>query len=419
MTFIPQDKDLPGFHRAFDLAAVRSDLEEALPSLGQVHGCEINRFRYRQGARATFLYEVKTDLGNQWITGTQWPELKAWKLFKKNQGSGFATRTHMLLERFPDDSKMPGVSRVLRGDCPELLKALREVHGPNTQIQLCKPVRYRPHIACVLLLRVSSPARNKELTYYMKFYADDDIATFMRSVNGLSNTDSCAVLRPLLHLPALNAVIWPEVPGTPLTRTILDGDGKRAIAFAASGLRSLHGSQQDLPVAPAADVVKRDAEKHVSFIHHFLPELKSELGSVSKSISRSFDNTVSQPIHHDMKPEHVLINQESCNLIDVEGIALGEPAIDIGNMMARLQAMSWLNGLNSELCESLAIQFADASEPVEPERVAAATALGKLKLATYAISHQINDWHGIATREVRLSVNLLNQVPVSAQRAVA
>jgi hypothetical protein len=419
VSLIPFDDELPGFQAAFDMDQVRADLEEALPRLDSIHSCRMSRFRYRKGARATFLYETQTDAGTNWITGTQWPGSKAWKNFKRNEGAGYATRSRLLLEKFPHDSKLPGVARALLGDRAEILAALRQLHGKSARILSLKPVRYRPHIACVVQLVAGGTGISGERCYYLKFYADESGAGVAQSLPGAHGAARCDILRPSLSIPMLNAVLWPEAPGTAVSHSIQQGDGAAAVAAAAASVRAFHETQLNLPVAAATDVVLRDIEKHVGFIHHFLPDERRNLATLSETIPGRFDNSVRMPIHHDMKPEHVLVHGQDCTLIDVEGLALGDPALDIGNMAARMQAMSWLNGIDTATCQSFASQFVTQSLPLEPVRIDAAIALGKVKLATYAISHQIEGWSAIAALEIEAAARVLDARSGNAKRNAA
>jgi streptomycin 6-kinase len=398
VTAIPRDDDLPGFQEAFDMRQVTHDLEEALPRLGTVSACRIDRFRYRKSARATFLYEVRSDAGQGWITGTQWPGTKAWKSFKKNEGSGYATRTHMLLETFPHDAKMPGIARTLLEGHQELAETLRQLHGRTMRVLSVKPVRYRPHIACVLLVTVEAASRGGQSNYYMKFYADENVQDIVRVLNSVSSAGNSDFLRPAAVIPAINAILWPQVPGTALSQFVADGNGSAAISFAASALRAFHESAQRLPVELAPNVVQQEITKHTTFIQHFLPEQHRNLAALCNALPMRFSTTVQLPAHTDMKPEHVLVGSESCTFIDVEGLALSDPALDIGNMVARLEAMSWQKGIDPSRCKNYADLFVRDSVPLEPARLSAAVAFGRVKLATYAISHQVEGASTVASQ---------------------
>lgn len=419
MTQIPFDDDLPGFQTAFDMEQVRMDLEEALPRLGSIHSCRIDRFRYRQGARATILYETRSNTGTNWITATQWPGSKAWKTFKQYESAGYATRAHALLEKFPHDSKLPAIARVLHGDQAELLAALRTLHGKSVRILSIKPVRYRPHIACVMQVIVGQGDIVGERLYYLKCYADESDVGVIHALSSLQDVECCKILCPSLAIPTMNAVLWPQAPGKALSNAIQQGEGGPAITAAAASLRAWHGSQQTLPVLLAADTVRRDTEKHLAFVELFLPKTTKHLSALNKSIPGRFDNSVRMPIHHDMKPEHVLVDGENCTLIDVEGLAMGDPAIDIGNMAARLEAMSWLEGVDASTCRGLASQFVGQSMPLDSDRINAAIALGKIKLATYAISHQIEDWATIAAQEIEVATKIVAARSNKAERNAA
>lgn len=64
-------------------------------------------------------------------------------------------------------------------------------------------------------------------------------------------------------------------------------------------------------------------------------------------------------------------------------------------------------------------QFVARSRPLESGRIAAAIALGKVKLATYAISHQIEGGGAIAAREIAAAARIVNACTASANQNVA
>jgi aminoglycoside phosphotransferase (APT) family kinase protein len=126
------------------------------------------------------------------------------------------------------------------------------------------------------------------------------------------------------------------------------------------------------------------------------------------ALPKAFPEHAVAPYHHDMKPEHVLIHGGRSTLIDVEGIALGDPALDIGNMLARISAACWLNGASLKSCKLAMMAFLDGLAPMPERRLAAAYALGKMKTATFAVSHQIEDWAQIASCEIDSAINALH-----------
>ncbi len=75
--------------------------------------------------------------------------------------------------------------------------------------------------------------------------------------------------------------------------------------------------------------------------------------------------------------------------VSLEGIALSDPALDIGNILARISAGWWLNNINPQLCETFMAGFLNGIAPIDDHRLAAAYAFGKIKTATFAISHQL------------------------------
>ncbi len=406
MIDIAEDSALPGFRGSFDMAQLRDDLEEAMPQLADVKTCRIDRFRYRRCERAVFLYEVETRNGREWITGSLWPKQKGWKEFQSNKALGFAPRTGMLLGRFPFDRKLLGIANVLQGNSLELSGLIHRLHGNDAKVTAVCLKRYRPGISATMKIDVSW-AEGKA-SHYLKFYAGQNVHCIAEDHAAVKDCETISVLRPAGVLPSINAILWPEIQGTPLDRAIASGAFEVEVQVAADGLRSFHESSQSPTKTSNVNATQRDALRHADFVSTFLPGQAGPLISLAGRISSALQGGQLLPIHHDMKPEHMLVRDGRCHMIDVEGITLGLPEIDIGNMIARIEALSWLAGIDPAVCSKAAEQFAESSLNVGPDTLAAATALSNLKLATYAISHQIDSWAAIAHDLVSRALSITN-----------
>lgn len=98
---IPADETLHGFVQAFDMNFMRDALELHMPTLGSIASCRIERFRYRKQNRATFLYEIETSTGRNWITGSLYKGRKAKRSFEEaheNRNVSYIPELDMLLE---------------------------------------------------------------------------------------------------------------------------------------------------------------------------------------------------------------------------------------------------------------------------------------------------------------------------------
>ncbi len=114
---IPTDETLHDFVQAFDMRFMHNAFELHMPALGSIASCHIERFRYRKQSRATFLYEIETSAGRNWITGSLYAGRKARRSFREadeNKNVSYVPELGMLLEQFPQDRKLSYVSELRR-----------------------------------------------------------------------------------------------------------------------------------------------------------------------------------------------------------------------------------------------------------------------------------------------------------------
>ena len=404
---IPADETLHGFVQAFDMNFMRDALELHMPTLGSIASCRIERFRYRKQNRATFLYEIETSTGRNWVTGSLYKGRKAKRSFEEaheNRNVSYVPELDMLLEQFPQDRKLGYVSELMRVNNEALLQALVPFFGSGWRLSIIEivPVRYRPRIAAVFKVAVSAIKEEKTAfhNFYVKIYAEDDIIKQFPNLSQNRDGLNFALLRPVAVIPQANAIIWPEVKGQSLA-DVLPNSGNREYFFkAATALSEFHQSHQVLVKVSADEVVRRDCIKHTEIISSILPALSGDLNELTNSLAQAFDKQIFVPCHQDMKPEHILFHNGRSVMIDVEGIALSDPALDIGNMLARISAGWWLNNISPQLCETAMAGFLNGIAPIDNHRLVAAFAFGKIKTATFAISHQVNNWARIASNEL-------------------
>jgi hypothetical protein len=404
---IPADEILHGFAKSFDMNFMRDAFETSMPTLGPITSCQIERLRYRKQSRATFLYEIETATGRSWITGSLYAGRKAKRSSEEapeNKSIRYIPELGMLLEQFPQDRKLSYVSELMRGNDEALLHALVPCFGRGWKLSVTEivPIRYRPRIAAVF--RVAVSAINKEETefrrFYVKTYTEDDVTKMFQNLSQNRDGLRYALLRPVAVIPQANAIAWPEIDGHSIADILLNSGNRGHFVKAAAALTEFHQSHQSLARVSATEVVRRDCIKHAEFISSILPALSGALDELTNSLPQAFGEPIFAPSHQDMKPEHILFHNGQAALIDIEGIALSDPALDIGNMLARISAGWWLYDASPQSCETAMEGFLDGIAAIDDHRLVAAFALGKMKTATFAISHQVNDWVRIASHEL-------------------
>jgi hypothetical protein len=312
----------------------------------------------------------------------------------------------MVLELFPHDRKLGLALSLAKGDCRDVLDAIAPLFGGATlAIIETTPVRYRPRIAAVFRIAVSSAKACRR--FYVKVYADEDVRAICGRLLRAKDGAHFSILRPVAVIEKHNAIVWPEAEGASLAQSLVAGESFDAMRQGARALAEFHQSRQALVPIPPQLYAQEDAARHAAFITSVVPSLEGAAGSLVREIPQPFGKTPGGPFHHDMKPEHALLDGGKTSFIDVEGISLGDPAFDVGNMLARISAGRWLYGSSQNQSKRAFEVFLGNSLPLPHDRCVAAFALSKMKLATYAISHQIGGWEAIAESQLGEAVAAL------------
>jgi hypothetical protein len=344
--------------------------------------------------------------GSRWVTGTMWPGLRGLKKFEREQNQQWLGYSHdigMLFEAFPHDSKLCHVDEFI-ADAGAVIGSILECKV-DVPVSVVEPVRYRPHVGCVFKLEAQIHGSSR--TMFVKHYADEDVSAVSEKLRLLPDGMDFRLLRPLGWSEQKRIVIWPGLDGVSLADAIREGNFEDMAVAASQGLAEFHGADGPLhPSSPKADA-QQQTKKAADFISIFMPELTEQLRDLARAIPDRFGSEPLGVFHHDMKPEHVLLDGSVAQLIDVEGIGFGDPLFDLGNMISRIEAMRYMDGLDANACIRAASFFGRKVGSGDQRKLMAAIALGKLKLAVYAISHLIQGWQAIAATEVRQASDLV------------
>jgi aminoglycoside phosphotransferase (APT) family kinase protein len=164
--------------------------------------------------------------------------------------------------------------------------------------------------------------------------------------NGFSRNaeDSIFVAEPIAVAESVHFVFMEMVPGTKLRKVVKsETNNTTYIRQFARTLAKLHKSSFGLDEKRLlrTEYSKREGERE-QLIQAF-PELEESLRFVVKTsqrIERRFENNAVAPVHGDYNLGQLHVEGESIWLLDFGNIMAGDPAWDVGNVLA----LSLLNG---------------------------------------------------------------------------
>lgn len=161
-------------------------------------------------------------------------------------------------------------------------------------------------------------------------------------------------------------IVLGELPGTPLWETIGSSTGDAAVIALARALRAFHQGDGAGNLRPRAHDREAVAlRRSTDVIRSYVP-VNGRLRDLAAAIAdrlAAIPGPVA-PIHGDLHGTNVVVGErERLGVLDFDGFARGDPALDVGGFGARLLSQAVLGGESRAASASAATSFIDAYEP--------------------------------------------------------
>lgn len=192
--------------------------------------------------------------------------------------------------------------------------------------------------------------------------------------------------------------IWRRAPGERLLDLLAGPQACDAAAAAGRAVRALHGACASGLPTREPDREWSDVERWARFVGRVAPSLMTlvepgpSAGPQTPPASRHHHTAA---IHGDLHEKQVMIEGGRATLIDIDGAAAGDPAVDVGNLLAHLQLRARQGLISDDTATRAAAAFLAAYGPTTEllERAAAYSRTTLLRLAcVYAVRPR---WRGI------------------------
>lgn len=152
--------------------------------------------------------------------------------------------------------------------------------------------------------------------------------------------DGISIPEPLAAIPGLGLVLQRWMPGGLLTERLFAPDALAAAARAAEALHKLHRSRP-LPSPRPHSIVDE-----LGILRERLTETmtarSTEAGEIRhildrcEAVAKTLPVRTDAPIHRDFYPDQLLLDGPRTYLLDLDLLALGDPALDAGNFLAHV-----------------------------------------------------------------------------------
>jgi phosphotransferase family enzyme len=343
------------------------ELDRLLADGYAVGRCRLRRAKFKPNSKLRAYFDVEVDGPDArpggirpvmvtWITDGESPpagevtqlEERAVELglaapFRALQARVEEWNMHVLVS--PVDARFP--SLISLSDAAFVADVLDGRNGTRYDV---RTIRYRPGERHVLRYdpRGAGATADPQRSVFARLYEGDHgsrplrVGRYLGEVFGDSGADF-AVAPSLGYLPEHHALLSRRVPGTPLSRELLASAGStKHLRRVAGLLRLIHATPPE-PVDDHRHEFEHElqaATRASRYIAALSPGTGAAIQSILERTQALHARLPQEPpgfVHGDFKLDHLWITPRTLTVIDLDRCCTGDPALDIGKLLADLR----------------------------------------------------------------------------------
>lgn len=392
-----RDRAVPGLALLLDPEALAEACRRRLPELG-VSRAHLEYVRYKPGTNCLAGYRF--ELGGATIEGyAKAFNAEDWNV-PETAGKPGAVRCaiegHAIaVFLFPHDAKLPWLDRLGDVDRRRALLRARLPNQPGHWDAALRTLRYKPERRYVgQLLTDGGPWA------VAKVYSDPRFATAAANAKHVRSQGRLQIARRIASSDRGRMLLLEWLDGRLLAEAIgAPGFAPGDLAAVGEALAELHGQRPRVlrPLAP------EDGAKAFFAIARGLAVLCPPLARQADRLAlRLAESLACEPagistVHGDFYAKQVLLaGDETVAILDLDQAACGDPAADLGNFLAHLEADALRGTLDprriAPLADALLAGYGAARQQPTPSRVGVCTAAALFRLAHDPFRHRETEW---------------------------
>jgi Phosphotransferase enzyme family len=333
-------------------------------------------FTRGRGSRSLFQYDVtlRSPEGREWnevVSGVSYGGNRTRRAWDKLNRAGAEVRREsnirraayvpdldLLLQVFPFDHGLPALEPLMAGPLPGLHAPILARFGPEDwQLDEWQSecIRYRVDLRASVKLSVrateSRSGNASERRFYAKVYGGKEQVERAWTVQqdlaaAIQAAGDPFELAPLIaYLPEDRVLVQDEVPVISLPYIIRKDDPEKAVEAVRRAARAIAALHR-LPIAAPqhrVEVERTDpgrVRRSAESLRNSRPDLTAAVAEIEKGIYGGLDASnelPSVPVHGDLKPPHILVEEERVVLLDLDKFAAGDPMLDVTSMLMPLR----------------------------------------------------------------------------------
>jgi hypothetical protein len=241
-------------------------------------------------------------------------------------------------------------------------------------------LHYKPGKRCILRYRLETgdghtgPTRRSCVG---KLYKDGEkgerafaiMQELERRGFGQDAADGIKIPQPIAYFRDLQMLLMEDVPGSPLSDNLSSPQLADHLRAAARALAKIHRCpltvDRDYQVEDELSSVERGVSRALPVCPELAGPLEKTLGCIAVKARQV---TCPKPVlvHRDFQFDQVLLGNDAVTVIDFDSICNADPALDVGNFLARLQWKQVHLAWSEEAARSHAETFLTAYLPCIP-----------------------------------------------------
>ena len=241
------------------------------------------------------------------------------------------------------DKTMPYIEAMLEPS--SMQKRLSEVLDRELELLDLKLLRHKKGKRCLIQYDLKDKVGNK-LSILAKARAKGlDQRSYITQKHlgqqGFEATspDNISVPEVLGTLPEFHVFLQEKVPGENLGALLAKPDSQEYMTKVAAALAKLHSSAVETGRSHTLDDELEILEDRLEKASELLPAYKTRIGNVMlgcEVLANRLSVLPPHTLHRDFYQDQILISDKRLYLLDFDLMALGNPALDVGNFLAHL-----------------------------------------------------------------------------------
>jgi tRNA A-37 threonylcarbamoyl transferase component Bud32 len=282
-----------------------------------------------------------------------------------------------LIEFFPQDWGLPSLEQavdpqVARG----LIAAASDDDGAAMGAIDVHVLRYYPQKRCVIRYERTDAQGGPRSAIVGKVYPPKSIAgrvwQTMQALHPQGAQTGIVTPLPLRLVPELDLILMEALPGISIKRLLWKAktaeQGRGVIDEVARALAAIHAFRLESDEVRSEPTDLRYLEAEAASLDVVAPEFARRVAALLDGVRRD-PVAGGSPcfIHGDFAPSQLLVDGDTIAMLDFDRACLGDPAIDVGNLMAKLHKKAVTKG--ADHYRPLAERFLSAYQAQAPGRV--------------------------------------------------